>query len=179
MECACVGVSSRRFPVRAVVVRPLVLCAASCACAAAGCGCASAAVPAPLLLLGCCCRRASSDDVLVIEEDDGTCTEGAAMEEPDAIAGLSVEDIARLLPKLKEVSVSLIDPKQNYTADNLIIPKSGTYGDLLGGLGCRCNRGGRMEGCCWEGALPAAHAFLLPSIAADERASPQQYPRTE
>ena len=154
--------SSRRFPVRAVGVRPR----ASCACAA-GCGCACAAVPLPLLLLGCCCRTAaaSSDDVLIRvgEDDEATCTEGAATEDLDATAGaVSSEDIAMLLLlKLKSVSFSLmVKPKQIYTADNLFIPKSGRYGDLLGGLSCcRCNR----RGCKWvavgKGALPAAHRF--------------------
>ena len=97
--------SSRRFPARAVavVVRPRASCAAAC-CA---CVCAAAAVP-PLLLLGCGCGAASSDDVLVIlDEVAGARTDGAAIEElPLAIARLSVEDIARLLLKTLEISIS-------------------------------------------------------------------------
>ena len=122
--------SSRRFPVRAVCVRPR----ASCACAACcGCACAAAAVP-PLLLLGCCCGAASSE-LLVRVGEEAASTEGAATELPLAMAGASSEDRARLLLKTLEISISfsLIGPKTG-TADNLFIPKSGTYGDLLGGL---------------------------------------------
>ena len=88
-----------------VVVRPR----ASCAAAGCACACAATAVP-PLLLPACCCGAASSDEVLVIEEDETCSREGAATEDPDAIAGaLSGEDIAMLLPLKLEISVSLID----------------------------------------------------------------------
>ena len=106
LECACVGVSSRRFPPRAVLVRPRAV--AVCACAATAGACAAAAVPPPLLLLGCCCRAAaSSEDVSVIDRDDACSTDGAATEAPEAAAEgkLSGEDIARLLLKLNEFSL--------------------------------------------------------------------------
>ena len=116
--------SSRRFPVRAVGVRPR----ASCACAA-GCGCACAAVPLPLLLPGCrCCAAAaaSSDELLVRVGEEAASTEGAATEElPLAMAGASSEDSARLLLKTLEISISFsLMVLRQVTADNLFIPKT-------------------------------------------------------
>ena len=60
-------------------------------------------------------QTASSDEVLVNDGDDTACRDGAATEDPDAIAGaVSSEDMAMLLLlKLKEVSVSLIDQTKN------------------------------------------------------------------